>query len=146
MLLRVQQSQDTIGYADRRVAATVDYTRPLLFGANVPAHVRAGLQQLVADSAAGQVGAVDEERAKAARLSVLAWHRGLRRAKTALLVYLEARVRYLRGVAANTHTLYVAHPELDELLDATRAAFVDATGAGERERVDAAFSGGAHPS
>jgi hypothetical protein len=145
MLSRVHESLDTIAYADRRVAATVDYTRPLLFGANVPAHVRAGLQQLVADAAAGQVGAVEQERAKAAHLSVLAWHRDLRTAKRALVVYLDARVAYLRGVAANTHTLYVAHPELDQLLRDTRAAFADAVGPGGRQRVEAAFSGGIRP-
>jgi hypothetical protein len=145
LLSRVDASQGTIAYADRRVAATVDYAQPLLFGADVPAGVRAGLQQLVADSAAGQVGALEQERTKAAELRVLAWHRGLRRAKTALVVYLDARVRYLRGVAANTHTLYVEHPELDRLLNDTRAAFANAAGASQRERVDAAFAGGTHP-
>ncbi|MDT7544229.1 MAG: hypothetical protein QOE99_339, partial [Actinomycetota bacterium] len=62
-----------------------------------------------------------------------------------LLAYLEARVRYLRGVAANTHTLYVAHPELVQLLNDAHAALLNASGPGERQRVDAAFASGMHP-
>ncbi|MDT7573168.1 MAG: hypothetical protein QOE05_3342 [Actinomycetota bacterium] len=145
LLARVDAAQDTIAYSNHRVQATVDYTRPLLFGANVPADVRAGLQQLVAESAAGQVGSVEHERATAAAVSVLPWHRGMRRAKAALVTYLAARASYLRGVAANSRTLYVEHPELDVLLDRTRAAFRAAGGGAEVKRVDAAFAGGTHP-
>jgi hypothetical protein len=139
LLARVLAAQESIAYSDGRVAATVAYTRPLLFGANVPADVRAGLQQLVADSAAGQVGAIESERAAVAHVSVLPWHRGLRRAKVALLAYLDARVAYLRGVARNSRTLYVVHPELTELRDEARDAFREATGGAQRQRIDTAF-------
>jgi hypothetical protein len=141
---RVLAAQDTIAYTDHRVAATVDYTLPLLFSASVPARVRSGLQQLVADSAAGQVGDIEQERVRAADVFVLPWHRALRRAKAALIAYLEARVKYLRAVAKNTQTLYVVHPELDRMLDATRRAFRVAAGPTQRVRIDAAFTGGRH--
>jgi hypothetical protein len=140
LLARVDSAQGTIAYSDRRVAATVDYTRPLLFGANVPANVRAGLQQLVADSAAGQVGAVEKERADAAEVSVLRWHRGLRRAKAALVAYLDVRVAYLRTVAGDSRTLYVVHPELAQSMARARTALRDAAGGAQNKRVEAAFA------
>jgi hypothetical protein len=111
----------------------------------VPDRVRAGLQQLVADSAASQVGGMEQERTSALHVSVLPWHRSLREAKAALVTYLAARVAFLRAVAENPGTLYVVHPELDRLLADTRAAFRSATGTTERRRIDAAFAGGTHP-
>jgi hypothetical protein len=145
LLARVASAQEAIAYSNRRVAATVDYTQPLLFGASVPARVRAGLQQLVADSAAGQVAGIRQERDAAARVAVVPWHRTMRAARAALVAYLDARVAYLRSITTDRHFLYVEHPELDRLLDDTRVAFRRAAGSGERDRIDAAFAGGTHP-
>ena len=145
LIARVLDAQDAIAYSNNRVAATVDYTLPLLFGASVPARVRAGLQQLVEDSAASQVADLVEQRQLAERASVLPWHRSLQRAKTALVDYLRARVGYLQAVAADQHVLYVEHPELERLLDRARTAFRAAAGPGERGRIEAAFAGGIHP-
>jgi hypothetical protein len=145
LLTRVVDAQDAIAYSDHRVAATVDYTLPLLFGASVSARVRAGLQQLVADAAAGQVEGLAQERTRAAAVQVLPWHRALGRAKRALVKYLDARVFYLRSVAADTQVLYVEHPELVALLDDARAAFRQAGGPAQQHRVDVAFAGGTHP-
>jgi hypothetical protein len=142
LLARVDSAQGTIGYSDRRVAATIAYSRPLLFSADTPPNVRTSLQQLVADSAAGQVGAVAKERADAAEVSVLRWHRGLRRAKAALLAYLDVRVAYLRTVAADSRSLYVVHPELAQSMARARTALRDAAGGAQNKRVDAAFGGG----
>lgn len=145
LLARAVDAQGAIAYSNHRVAATVDYTRPLLFGASVPDRVRAGLQQLVEDSAATQVDGVAAERNRTRAVSVLPWHRALGRARAALVTYLDARVAYLRSVAADQHVLYVEHPELDRLLDSARSAFRDAAGPSDRRRVDAAFAGGTHP-
>jgi hypothetical protein len=145
LIARVLDAQDAIAYSDHRVAATVDYTLPLLFGASVSARVRAGLQQLVADAAAGQVDGLAQERTRAAAVRVLPWHRALGRAKRALMKYLDARVSYLRSVATDTQALYVEHPELVALLDEARAAFRQAGGPAQQHRVDVAFAGGTHP-
>jgi hypothetical protein len=145
LLARVLDAQEAIAYSNNRVAATVDYTLPLLFGASVPPRVRAGLQQLVEDSAASQVADIAKERSLAEQATVLPWHRSLRRAKAALVTYLAARVAYLRSVAADQQVLYVEHPELEALLDDTRAAFRAAAGPGGHSRIEAAFAGGIHP-
>ena len=145
LLARVLAAQGAIAYSNHRVAATVDYTRPLLFSASVPEHVRSGLQKLIEDAAATQVDGVAVERDRAGGVLVLPWHRALRRAQADLVDYLDARVAYLRAVAADQHVLYVAHPDLDRLLDRARKAFRDAAGVTARRRVDAAFAGGTHP-
>jgi hypothetical protein len=145
LIARVNDAQEAIAYSDHRVAAMVDYTRPLLFGASVPARVRAGLQQLVADAAAGQVDGLQQVRDRADAVRVLPWHRALGRAKVELVRYLGARVSYLRSVAADTRTLYVEHPELVALLGIAREAFEKAGGPAQRHRVDVAFAGGTHP-
>ena len=145
LISQVLEAQSAIAYSDHRVAATVDYTLPLLFSWRTPARVRAGLQQLVQDEAAGQVADIALERDHARRQPVLPWHLALRRAKTTLVIYLEARVAYLHSVATNQHTLYVEHPELDRMLVTARDAFRRAAGPGQQSRVDAAFAGGTHP-
>ena len=145
LLDQVHDAQSAIAYSNNRVAATVDYTLPLLFGASVPPRVRAGLQQLVEDSAAGQVADIAAQQRQAERVSVLPWHRSMQRAKDRLVAYLAGRVTYLQSVAADQHVLYVEHPELEQLLDEAREAFEEAGGPAERSRIEAAFAGGVHP-
>jgi hypothetical protein len=145
LLTRVGDSQAAVAYSNRRVAATVDYTRPLLFGASVPARVRAGLQQLVAEAAAGQVDGVRQVRDQVAATSVLPWHRDLRRARAELVDYLDARVAYLRSVATDQDVLYMTNPDLELQLASARDAFLDASGPSDRHRVEVAFAGGTHP-
>ena len=145
LLARVADAQEAIAYSNRRIEATVDYTRPLLFGANAPARVRAGLQQLVADSAAGEVSSIEQQRDRAAEVRVLRWHGALRRARAALVAYLDGRVAYLRDIAGGSRALYVVNPRLERLLDETRKAFRAAAGPAHAGRVTAAFAGGTHP-
>ena len=142
LLDRAVAAQGTVAYSNRRVAATVDYTRPQLFGPSVPARVRAGLKQLIADSARSQVASLRTERSSAAAVHVVGWHHQDVDARAALVRYLDARVAYLQSVAADPDVLYVEHPDLERLLDAARAAYrLIAPSA----RVDAVFAGGTHP-
>jgi hypothetical protein len=145
LVARVLEAQDTIAYSEHRVAATVDYTLPLLFSGSVPARVRTGLQKLVQESAAGQVDGVAAEAARTRQVSVVRWHRALRRARAALATYLDARAAFLRSVSRDSHVLYVEHPELRALLDRAREAFHRAAGPAGRDRIEAAFAGGTHP-
>jgi hypothetical protein len=146
LLTRVVDAQAEVAYSNHRIAATVDYTLPLLFRAALEPRVRAGLQQLVEDSAAGQVDGVRQQRDQAARTGVLPWHHDVRLARAALVRYLDARVAYVKSVAADQETLFVEHPDLDRLLAAARQAFARAAGPAGRHRIDVAFAGGTHPS
>jgi hypothetical protein len=145
LLARVVDAQDAVAYSNHRVAAMVDYTRPLLFGANVPAGVRAGLQRLVQDAAGSQVEGLVQERDRTAAVTVLRWHLAMRDARTALVAYLDARVSYLRAITTDSDTLYVEHPELDRLLERTQQAFRHAGGQRQGHRIEVAFAGGTHP-
>src|SRR3954447_14034745 len=145
LLHRADAAQSTVAYTNHRIAATVDYARPQLFAASVPADVRTGLQQLVQDSAGQQVPALKHEREQVATTAVVPWHGSLRSARDALLRYLDARISYLRTITTQPDTLYVEQPELERLLDDTRTAFRGAAGANGRLRVDAVFAGGTHP-
>jgi hypothetical protein len=144
-MAQVAAAQSQIGYSDRRITATVDYTRPLLFSASLQPEVRRGLQQLVADSAAAQVNGMVQQRARAAQVSVLPWHRDRRRAKAALVRYLDGRVTYLRAIGRDSNLLYMDHPELLALFEQTYNAFQTAGGTGQRHRIAVAFAGGTHP-
>jgi hypothetical protein len=146
LLTRVADTQAAVAYSNHRVAATVDYTLPLLFRAALQPRVRAGLQKLVEEAAAGQVDGVRQQRDRAARTAVLPWHHEVRVARAALVRYLDARVAYLRSVAADQEVLFVEHPDLDRLLATARQAFARAAGPADQHRITVAFAGGTHPS
>jgi hypothetical protein len=142
---QVAAAQSQIAYSNGRIAATVEYAGPLLFAAFLQSNVRNGLQQLVADEAAGQVDDMVRQRARAAHLSVLPWHGERRRARAALLHYLDGRVSYLRAVARDSNLLYSENPELRALFERLRATLRAAAGAGRRVEVETALAGGTHP-
>jgi hypothetical protein len=139
LLAQAQAGQEQITYSDRRVAATVAYTSPLLLGAAVPVRVRDGLQRLVSEAADGQLAAVRRERGRAAAAPVLPWHRDGVAARTALVRYLDGELSYLGSLATGSDALFVAHPELAQLRAGARDATVRAVGPGGRARVEAAF-------
>lgn len=139
LLVRASAALDSVAYSNRKIAATVEYARPQLFGASVQPRVRRSLEQLVAATASGQVAVVQAERDRAAATWVLGWHTTRRRARAALVRYLDGRIEYLREVGADVGSLYLSHPELERRLMAARAAFRVAAGVGGAERVDQAF-------
>ena len=94
--------QATAVHADELVESTRSYTMPLL-GSAQP-NVRAGLQQLIAQSATEGAKEVRASRAKVASASVLPWHSSLHRAKAAELSYLDAWAAYLDSVAQGGDT------------------------------------------
>ncbi len=94
--------QATAVHADELVESTRSYTMPLL-GSAQP-NVRAGLQQLIAQSATEGATEVRASRAKVASTSVLPWHSSLHRAKAAELRYLDAWAAYLDSVAQGGDT------------------------------------------
>jgi hypothetical protein len=89
--------QATAQHADALVESTRQYTMPLL-GSAQP-NVRAGLEQLIAQSAREGASEVEATRAKVASTSVLPWHRALHQAKAAELSYLDTWSAYLTSVA-----------------------------------------------
>jgi hypothetical protein len=146
LLSRVSAGQGEVAYSNNRIAAAVAYTTPLLFRASLQPQVRASLRQIVTDAAAGQVDAMREEQGRVTATQVLPWHRDRVRARAALASYLQARVSYLRAVAADLQALYDRHPELDRLFAQARTAFLAAaTTASGRARAASAFAGGTHP-
>jgi hypothetical protein len=135
---QVQKGQSTIGYADRRVQAMVEYTSPQLHSAEAPARVRAGLRAIVQESAGQQVPSLQARRDAVFRLEVARWHRGQRSARTAYLAYLDYRIGYLRAISANLRTLYEPQPENARLLNAARQALLNiAPGASSSDQVRA---------
>lgn len=122
----VRAGQATVAYADARVAATMRYTQPLLGSASVPASVRAGLGDLVADEARGQLGPVTAARTQALRVRVLPWHDALQRARASYAGYLETRLTYLRAGADDVRVLLRPHPASKRSLEAAERALVDA--------------------
>jgi hypothetical protein len=94
--------QETATHADATLESTRQYTMPLL-GSAQPS-VRAGLEQLIDQSASQGVAQVRETRAAVAATSVLPWHTALHKAKTAELAYLDEWTAYLDAVAHGADT------------------------------------------
>ena len=145
LVAQVTAAQSQIAYSNRRITATVEYAGPLLFAASVQPRVRRGLQQLVADSASAQISDMAGERERATEVSVLPWHTDRRRARAALVRYLDGRVAYLQAVAADSNLLYTESPRLRTLFRQLVDAFRDAAGAAQDERLTVVFAGGTHP-
>lgn len=124
LLGQVQKGQSTIGYADRRVQAMVEYTSPQLTSAQAPATVKASLRAIVQESAGRQMPSLQARREAVFRLQVARWHRGQRSARTAYLAYLDYRIGYLRAISANLRTLYEPQPANAKLLSAARQALL----------------------
>lgn len=113
-------AQTTATHADAQMLSTRQYTMPLLGSA--PANVRAGLQQLIAQSAGQGVAAVMATRARVASTSVLPWHPALLKAKKAELAYLDSWTAYLDSVAHNGDVGTIPKEQLDaDLTTATTA-------------------------
>ena len=117
-------AQATATHADAQMLSTRQYTMPLLGSA--PANVRAGLEQLIAQSAGQGVTAVRSTRAKVASTSVLPWHPALRKAKKAELAYLDSWTAYLESVASNGDVGTRPTKQLDVDLATANAALHDA--------------------
>lgn len=105
LLAAVAEGQSSVGFAERRISATIKYTLPLLQSATAPARVRDGLGDLVEEAADGQVPALIRERDRVARLSVLPWHRDLLRARDAYRGCLDAHLQRLRDGAVDVRVL-----------------------------------------
>ena len=88
LLAVTMNGQATAAHADATLESTRQYTMPLLGSAQ--ANVRAGLQQLIDQSASQGVAQVRATRAAVASTSVLPWHTALHKAKAAELAYLDA--------------------------------------------------------
>jgi hypothetical protein len=99
----------------------------------------------VQDSARAQVTAVRRERAAAAGVRILPWHDDARHARTRLVAYLDARLRYLQVAAENADVLFDPHPDLESAMARTRAAFLRAASTRLDRRVEAVFAGGVYP-
>jgi hypothetical protein len=94
--------QATAAHADATLESTRQYTMPLL-GSAQP-NVRAGLEQLIDQSASQGVAQVRATRAAVASTSVLPWHTALHKAKAAELAYLDEWTAYLDAVARGADT------------------------------------------
>ena len=94
--------QATAAHVDATLESTRQYTMPLL-GSAQPT-VRAGLAQLIDESASQGVAQVRATRAAVASTSVLPWHGALHNAKAAELAYLDEWAAYLDAVAHGADT------------------------------------------
>ena len=116
--------QATAQHADALVESTRQYTMPLL-GSAQP-NVRAGLEQLIAQSASEGASQVEAIREQVASTSVLPWHRALHQAKTAELSYLDTWSAYLTSVAHGGDTGAIPAAVLAAKQSSASAALHDA--------------------
>lgn len=141
LLDRVRTGTESVTYADRRIAATVTYAGPALRSAAVAPRVRDSLAGIVAQTAAGTLPDLRDQRARAAATRVLPWHSRARRARAAWVAYLDAQLAYLAGVARDVDEIGRPHPGLGADLDAARQAYLAAARPlGATPRTAAAFS------
>lgn len=116
--------QATAAHADAMLESTRQYTMPLL-GSAQP-NVRAGLQQLIDQSASQGVAQVRATRAAVASTSVLPWHVALHKAKAAELAYLDEWTAYLDAVAHGADTGTIPTTVLQSKQTGAAAALRDA--------------------
>jgi hypothetical protein len=116
--------QATAAHADATLESTRQYTMPLLGSAQ--ANVRAGLEQLIDQSATQGVAQVRATRAAVASTSVLPWHTALHKAKAAELAYLDEWAAYLDAVAHGADTGTIPTTVLQAKQTGAAAALRDA--------------------
>ncbi len=116
----------TARHATAVVAAVVSYASPQLSAAGSPAAVRASLAQVVQGAAGREAPALQRRLEDVRAMRIPPWHSDLRRARTAVLAYLRARLDQLRAVAAS-YEAYGAVPPA-QLRDLARQALVGAVG------------------
>lgn len=122
LLAQAVVGQGAIGYADRRIGATVQYASPVLGSSDTPLHVRKSLEGIVQDEARQQAAVLRVRHAASAAVRVLPWHDEQREARQAYAAYLAAKARYLEAVAVDFETLYGRPPELTAQLTAAARA------------------------
>ncbi len=109
---RAAAAQRSIDFTDRRIAGTVQYASPQLTSAAASPGVRADLQRLVREAAAGRLQPLRERRAAVAATRVAPWHGDELRARSATLDYLDERLRLLEAVSIDLRKLYEPTPDL----------------------------------
>lgn len=122
---RTAQGAQLARWADGLVGSTVQYASPLLISTRVPADVRAGLGDLVSQSAGRGAADLRQARTALAETTVLPWHSALRQARDAAVAYLDARLAFLDAVAADHAALGTRRDftaTYDAAVDALRAA------------------------
>lgn len=124
LLAATVNGQVTAAHADATLESTRQYTMPLLGSAQ--ANVRAGLLQLIDQSASQGVAQVRATRAAVASTSVLPWHTALHKAKAAELAYLDEWTAYLDAVAHGADTGTIPTAVLAEKQTGAAAALRDA--------------------
>jgi hypothetical protein len=95
---------EAVDLASRRVQATYEYVRPAFGSASTPG-LRAGLFQLVAESAAGAGGRLDAPAQSCRDVSVIALHRDLSDRRDRCVRLLDAQRDGLQALAADGETL-----------------------------------------
>lgn len=86
---------------EKQVQGTLAYASPLIWSADVPADVRAGLRAVVEDSAADVSDDFVALRARLEGAMVLPWHEDQALAKEELLALLQAQQGRFDGIAAD---------------------------------------------
>lgn len=124
LLAATVNGQATAAHADATLESTRQYTMPLLGSAQ--ANVRAGLMQLIDQSASQGVAQLRATRAAVASTSVLPWHTALHKAKAAELAYLDEWAAYLDAVAHGADTGTIPTAVLAEKQTGAAAALRDA--------------------
>lgn len=124
LLAATVNGQATAAHVDATLESTRQYTMPLLGSAQ--ANVRAGLLQLIDQSASQGVVQVRATRAAVAAASVLPWHSALHKAKAAELAYLDEWTAYLDAVAHGADTGTIPTAVLDARQTGAAAALRDA--------------------
>lgn len=137
LLQRVSTGEASATYADRRLSATVEYTGGQMTSPTASPQVRASLRQLVQGEAVGQLPALRASEAAARSVRVLPWHRDVRRARSAAVALLAARVLRLTEVAGDLRRLYQRLPEPAASELTARRALAEVAAA---PRVEAAFA------
>ena len=94
-------AQSRAASGERQVQGTLAYASPLIWSADVPEDVRAGLRDLVEASAADVAADLAAMRERAAGTSIWPWHREQAVAQAELVALIEAQRARFDGIAAD---------------------------------------------
>jgi len=139
LISAARSGQATIDDSDRRVASMIDYVSPLLHALRTPPDVRAGLQQVVHESAVQAAATLRAAAGRVAAIPVWSWHPAQVAARDAYVADLRARAVYYDqfltpGVTKNE---FAQESAIETDWAAARTAFLAAaTNAAQQDQVN----------
>jgi hypothetical protein len=139
LITAARQGQATIDDSDRRVASMIEYVSPLLHAERTPPDVRAGLQQVVHDSAVRAAAELRAAASAVAAIPVWGWHTDQIAARDGYVADLRARAVYYDQFMTPgvTKSEFAQESAIETEWAAARIAFLAAaTNAAQQQQVN----------